>query len=741
VLKSDNGHPIAASGQDTPRDQSARRWARSVVLVGLLLAGHRAAAQEANSGDGIALPGRVIEVDIGFPVKGATVIVDRSIRGADPRTRQPWAGEETIQTDADGRFRLTFPPEQVAERRLTILLRIRHPGYIARKSRRVLLADVIRGRARGEEPFFATIAMERGVEYTGRVVRPGGRPAAGLPYQFEDWGRGNNQSRDFMDDAEGRTDDDGRILLRMTRSQTLAIHLGPPQSARARFPYAPYHHFWGTDNPSQNPGVWAPTDFGRIVLSRGIRLVGRVIDTEGRPIAGQGIEAHATKGRDEHATTTEADGSFVLGPLRPANYLITGVGQFIGDSFDPDTPPVRGPIRAIHPARVYMKEGVIPEPLVLHEMPTVQVEVRFVDSRGKVAAGGPATLSGIIPWDGDAANPPGAVPNGMGQPSELNDPEAPETADDFRWGVQDVPGTDGRIVFAAPTGLLQALLNAYPYNEPVAYKTRLTPDGPLKHFGGGELGPIEDDRRITIVCYRAPTVLVTLKSEDGPVPDNMTVGTCFNIDGDDYVSHLIRQPDGRYRSESLMPDHEYEIFSWQQATSSRRSQGIISRRLQWIKLPEGSSTEVTLMLRKRPDPLAVGQPAPPFSVRTLDGRDVSLAALRGKTVLLHFWSPVHGLRSADRLKAIHDRFGKDDRFAMLGFCLTIDSQVAIRAIQSAGVAWPQASLRDRGRDPIVIDYGAFPYGSFLIGPDGRLIASDRNAVEFEKAVEDALSHK
>jgi hypothetical protein len=67
--------------------------------------------------------------------------------------------------------------------------------------------------------------------------------------------------------------------------------------------------------------------------------------------------------------------------------------------------------------------------------------------------------------------------------------------------------------------------------------------------------------------------------------------------------------------------------------------------------------------------------------------------------------------------------------------------VAIRAIQSAGVAWPQASLRDRGRDPIVIDYGAFPYGSFLIGPDGRLIASDRNAVEFEKAVEDALSHK
>ena len=243
MVKSDNGHPIAASEQDTSRDHSGRRWARSVLLVGLLLAGHRAAAQEAKSGDGIALSGRVVEVDIGFPVKGATVIVDRSIRGADPRTRQPWVGEETIRTDADGRFRLTFPPEQVSERRLTILLRIKHPDFISRKSRRVLLADIIRGRARGEDPFFATITMEKGVEYSGRVVTPGGRPAAGLPYQFEDWERGSNPSRHFVDDAEGRTDDDGRILLRMTRSQTLAIHLGPHPSAGARFPYAPCQHF------------------------------------------------------------------------------------------------------------------------------------------------------------------------------------------------------------------------------------------------------------------------------------------------------------------------------------------------------------------------------------------------------------------------------------------------------------------------------------------------------------------
>jgi AhpC/TSA family len=736
VVRSDNGHPIAASGQDTPRDQSARRWARSVVLVGLLLTGHRAAAQEAKSGDGIALPGRVVDVETGKPVEGARVIVDRSIRGADPRTLPPWAGEETMRTDADGRFRLNVPPEQESERRLTILLRIRHPGFIARKSRRVLLANVIHGRARGEEPFFATVTMEKGVEYSGRVVTPGGRPAAGLPYQFEDWGRGNNPSRHFMDDAEGRTDDDGRILLRMTKSQTLAIHLGPHPSAGARFPYAPYQHLWGTDDPSRNPDVWAPTDLGRIVLTRGVRVSGRLVDTEGKPIAGQTIQADPTRGRDVHLATTEADGSFSLGPLRPANYVIQGEGQHERGSIDPDAPPIRRPIRVIRPVRIYLKENVIPEPLVLHELPTVEVEVRFVDSGGKPSPGGPAILWGAIPNVRNPANPLGARTKGSGLASVINRPEPPDPADPIGWGVQDIPGPDGRIVFAVPTGLLQAMLDAHPFDEDIAYKTQLTPDGPLRHWGGGQLGAIADDRQITIVRYRAPTVVATLKSEDGPVPDDMTVNAGFNIGGGDYGSRFIRQPDGRYRSGGLMPDHEYEISAWQPRGP------YISQRLQRINLPEGGSAEVTLMLRKRPAPPAVGQPAPPFSVRTLDGHTVSLADLRGKTVLLHFWAPIFGLPGAPSLKAVHTQFGKDDRFAMISLCLANDPASVTKVIQSAGLSWPNALLRDRGYDPIVVDYGArYPYKSFLIGPDGKLIARDLEGAGLEKAVAEALGRK
>ena len=148
-------------------------------------------------------------------------------------------------------------------------MRIRHPGFTWRKSRKVALADLIRGQARGEEPFFAKLTLERGVEYTGQVVVPGGRPAAGTPYVFENGASGTSRPIPLvLDDYEGQTDDGGRIRLRMPKTQALALFVGPPRTAGRRFPFAPYQHFWGTETASQHPDVWAPTDLGRIVLSR-----------------------------------------------------------------------------------------------------------------------------------------------------------------------------------------------------------------------------------------------------------------------------------------------------------------------------------------------------------------------------------------------------------------------------------------------------------------------------------------
>ena len=390
-----------------------RSFARAVaaralaVWTGLLAVGRPARAavvpsatpmpgaeDKAEPGQGVSFDGHVVELETGKSVAGASILVERLVRGADPRSIPPWAGESTIRTDADGRFRLTFPPEQVADRRLSITLRVTQPGFIPRKSWETDLVSLVRGQAMGDRPFFETVTIEKGVEYTGQVMTPLRKPAADLPYHFVNWMGTEGHSPHFNNEYQGRTDAEGRFRLRMPRTQGLALYLACPPAAEPRFPYAPYQHFYGTAQPGQHPDVWAPTDFGRIVLKRGVLLSGRLVDTEGQPIAGQTITAYPVAGNeDRHSATTEADGSFVLGPLRHANYRIYGEGQDGFGGVDRFAPPLRSSARVIKPVKVYLEKDVVPEPLVLRED-------QRSGSRSSSSIPGEDPLSGAPPGSG-----------------------------------------------------------------------------------------------------------------------------------------------------------------------------------------------------------------------------------------------------------------------------------------------------------------------------------------------------
>jgi hypothetical protein len=711
----------------------------TVVLAGLLFASPAATASDVGPGGNVAFSGQVIERETGKPVGGAEILLERSIRGSTPRTPPAWAGTSIIRSDAQGRFRVEFPAEQVAEPRVFIALRISHAEFISRKSSQVALADLIREQARGEAPFFTTIALERGLEYTGQVVVPGGKPAAGIPYAFEHGPSSFSLLIPiFTDDYDGQTDDEGRIRKRMPKTHALALFVGPPRNARARFPFAPYQHFWGTDNALGQPHVWAPTDLGRIVLARGIRLSGRLVDSADRPIAGQTITAYPLKGRDRHSTTTEADGTFALGPLRPANYLIYGEGQTPYHDFDLDAAAHAQAIRVVQPARVYLKEEASPEPLKLREMPTVRVELRFVDSKGKPTRGSTTRLSGLLPND---PHPPGRFPvptnrKREGTTSALNAPEREDPWEPTAWVVYYQPDDDGRIVVYAPQGLKHAGVALLPEEEATAFKHRIDPNGPILPMPPAQLGVVAGDRQLTIIAYRAPTVLVSVKTEDGAVPEELSVMARWTIVAQGYVSQFVRQRDGRFRSQSLMPDHEYAI-----TVRGRRDVYDLAP-AQRISVPESGTAELSFLLRKRRKLPGVGQAAPPFAVTTIGGQALSLASLHGKTVLLHFWRLPQGIPDAATFLAIHERFGNNKRFTMVGLCVSDQSEEATRVIHSRGLSWSQAVLRDAFYDPIAIDYGPLqPDATFLIGPDGKLIARGLQGTALEKAVAEALAGK
>ena len=70
-----------------------------------------------------------------------------------------------------------------------------------------------------------------------------------------------------------------------------------------------------------------------------------------------------------------------------------------------------------------------------------------------------------------------------------------------------------------------------------------------------------------------------------------------------------------------------------------------------------------------------GEVAPPIEATTLDGKPLKLDDFKGKYVLLDFWATWCGpcIGEIPQLQAVHDAFGKDERFAILS--LSVDEKI------------------------------------------------------------------
>lgn len=59
---------------------------------------------------------------------------------------------------------------------------------------------------------------------------------------------------------------------------------------------------------------------------------------------------------------------------------------------------------------------------------------------------------------------------------------------------------------------------------------------------------------------------------------------------------------------------------------------LVTGGLVWMVLTQNSTSAQS-------GPAHVGRPAPDFTLKTFEGKDITLASLKGKPVLVSFWSP------------------------------------------------------------------------------------------------------
>jgi peroxiredoxin len=140
----------------------------------------------------------------------------------------------------------------------------------------------------------------------------------------------------------------------------------------------------------------------------------------------------------------------------------------------------------------------------------------------------------------------------------------------------------------------------------------------------------------------------------------------------------------------------------------------------------------------------VGDAAPDFSAKTLDGRDLKLADFRGKYVLLDFWATwcEPCVVEIPSVKAAYDAFGQSDRFVMISLSLDEKADDAAQYVKKNNLAWNQVFLPGQWEAATVKDYCVHGIPSiWLIGPDGKVIAKDLRGPAIRAAVESALGSK